>query len=163
MPVISTGWVTSAGAGHVPLYPKAGPGVSVNMVEPSALADQWAGTVCAVCLKERCKCSTVIGTAHPRNGDPRFYRLIDEIASLHARKSQDYAPGADPLANFKASAGVGVRPYSGILTRLLDKWGRIATAAKGGALLNESLRDSHIDSAVYHLLAVLLLEDETKG
>lgn len=138
--------------------------------EPSDLADQWAGTICALCLQERCKCACGVPWprvamdadtwAPRRSGDPRFYRLIDEISALHARKSQDYAPGMDPLANFKASAGVGVRPYSGILTRLLDKWGRIATAAKGGALVNESLRDSHIDSAVYHLLAVLLLEDE---
>jgi hypothetical protein len=29
--------------------------------------------------------------------------------------------------------------------------------------MNESVRDSHIDSAVYHLLAVLLLEDEAKA
>lgn len=95
-----------------------------------------------------------------RPGDARFYRLLDEIANLHARKSQDYSPGTDPLANFKASAEVGVRPYLGILTRLRDKQGRIQTFAKSGQLQNESARDSHIDSAVYHLLAIILLEDE---
>lgn len=94
-------------------------------------------------------------------GDPRFHALLAEIAALHDRKSADYSPQSDPLRNFKASADVGVRPYLGILTRLGDKWGRIATFAKSGALQNESARDSHVDSAVYHLLAILLLEDET--
>lgn len=95
-----------------------------------------------------------------RPGDPRFYALLDQIAELHARKSQDYAPQADPLLNFRATADFGVRPYLGVLTRLRDKWGRICTFAQSGQLQNESARDSHIDSAVYHLLAVLLLEDE---
>jgi hypothetical protein len=98
-----------------------------------------------------------------RPGDPRFYRLLDEIANLHARKSSDYSPGSDPLANFRASAEFGVRPYLGILTRLRDKWGRLVTMAKGGTPMNESARDSHIDSAVYHLIAVLLLEDEAQS
>jgi hypothetical protein len=97
-----------------------------------------------------------------RAGDPRFYALLEEIAALHARKASDYSPGADPLANFRGSAEVGVRPYLGILTRLRDKWGRLCSFARGGVPLNESVRDSHIDSAVYHLLAILLLEDEAK-
>lgn len=96
----------------------------------------------------------------PLRGDPRFYALLTEIAALHGRKSGDYSPGSDPLANFKGSAEFGVRPYLGILTRLRDKWGRLCTFAKGGEPMNESARDSHIDSAVYHLLAILLLEDE---
>ncbi len=95
-----------------------------------------------------------------RRGDPRFYRLLDELAALHERKSQDYSPGADSLRNFRGAADVGVRPYLGLLTRLRDKWERICTAAKGGVLLNESLRDSHQDAAVYHIIAILLLEDE---
>jgi hypothetical protein len=98
-----------------------------------------------------------------RPGDPRFYRLLDEIANLHARKSKDYSPAADPLKNFRASADYGVRPYLGVLTRLGDKAGRIATFARSGELQNESARDSHIDSAVYHLIAVLLLEDEAEA
>jgi hypothetical protein len=96
-----------------------------------------------------------------RPGDARFYALIDEIAALHGRKSLDYAPQSDPLANFKGSMEFGLRPYLGILTRLRDKWGRICQLAQGATAQNESVRDSHIDSAVYHLLAVLLLEDES--
>jgi hypothetical protein len=59
-----------------------------------------------------------------RPGDPRFYRLLDEIANLHARKSQDYSPASDPLKNFRSAADFGVRPYAGVLTRLRQSAGQ---------------------------------------
>ena len=41
-----------------------------------------------------------------------------------------------------------------------DKWERIENYFKNGSLLNESLRDSLIDNAVYSLLAVTILDEE---
>lgn len=93
------------------------------------------------------------------HGDPRFYRLLDEIAGLHSRKSHDYAVDGDPFSNFRRAAAFGVEPWRGVLVRLSDKWSRIEELSKGKQALNESMRDSLIDNAVYSLLCVLLLED----
>lgn len=37
---------------------------------------------------------------HFPNGDPHFYQLLLEEASLHNAKNYDYAHGGDPLGNF---------------------------------------------------------------
>jgi len=94
-----------------------------------------------------------------RPGDPRFYKLLDEIAELHAAKSHDYTPADDPLANFKRSERLGVPAWKGALVRMGDKWGRIEQLASGKMPKNESLRDTLIDLAIYALLDVILLED----
>lgn len=94
-----------------------------------------------------------------RHGDPRFYKLLEEIAELHSKKSYDYTPAGDPLANFKRSEKLGVPAWKGCLVRMGDKQGRIEQLASGKDPQNESLRDSLIDNAVYSLLCVLLLED----
>ena len=65
------------------------------------------------------------------HGDPRFYALLEEIASLHSRKNHDYAPDDDPLYNFRRAARVGVEPWRGVLTRMTDKWSRIEELSKG--------------------------------
>ena len=97
-----------------------------------------------------------------QHGDQRFYALLNEIAELHSRKSYDYAPEDDPLANFKRSEKLGVPAWKSCLIRMGDKQGRIEQLANGKDPQNESLRDSLIDNAVYSLLAVLLLEDEKR-
>jgi hypothetical protein len=94
-----------------------------------------------------------------RHGDPRFYDLLEEIAELHSRKSHDYTPAGDPLANFKRSERFGVPAWKSALVRMGDKWARIEQLSVGKAAQNESLRDSLVDNAVYSLLAVLLVED----
>jgi hypothetical protein len=93
-------------------------------------------------------------------GDPRFHALLAELGALHDRKSADYATSVDPLANFRECASFGLRPYHGLLCRIADKWRRVQSFSHTGALRNESIRDAHMDSAAYHLIAILLLEDE---
>lgn len=102
-----------------------------------------------------------IDASGPRRfGDPRFYKLLDEIATLHSDKNHDYSPSNDPLHNFRRTNRIGVEPYIGILCRMVDKWSRIEELSKCGKIAkNESLRDSLIDNAVYSLIAVLLLEE----
>jgi len=94
-----------------------------------------------------------------RLGDPRFYALLDEISALHSRKSHDYAPHDDPLANFHRSERFGIPAWKGTLVRMGDKWSRLEQLASGKDPKNESLRDTLIDLAVYALIDVLLLED----
>ena len=97
-----------------------------------------------------------------RHGDPRFYKLLEEIAELHSRKNHDYAKTSEPLSNFTRSRALGVEPWRGVLVRMSDKWSRIEQLAGGKKAKNESLRDSLVDLAVYALIDVLLLEDEGK-
>jgi hypothetical protein len=94
-----------------------------------------------------------------RHGDPRFYALIEEISELHSRKNFDYSKTNEPLSNFRKCEAFGIPAWKGILVRLSDKWSRIEQLSNGKTPKNESLRDSLIDSAVYSLLCVLLLED----
>jgi hypothetical protein len=94
-----------------------------------------------------------------RHGDPRFYTLLNEIAALHSRKSYDYTPAGDPLANFHRAERFGVPAWKGALVRIGDKLGRLEQLASGKEPANESMRDTLVDTAVYALLTVLLLED----
>lgn len=96
-----------------------------------------------------------------RHGDPRFYKLLDELADLHSRKSHDYTPEGDPLQNFKRAEKFGVQPWKGCLVRMGDKFGRLEQLASGKTAQNESLRDTLVDLAVYSLLCVLLLDESS--
>lgn len=95
-----------------------------------------------------------------QHGDPRFYRLLDEIADLHSKKNFDYAPTEEPLANFRMCERLGVPAWKGVLVRMSDKWSRIQQLSGGKSPKNESLRDSLIDLAVYALIDVLLIEEQ---
>jgi len=96
-----------------------------------------------------------------RRGHPRFYELIDEICELHEKKNSDYAKDDNPLSNFKRAASLGVEPWRGVLVRMSDKWSRIEELSKGKTPQNESLRDSLIDLAVYALIDIVLLEEDS--
>ncbi len=94
-----------------------------------------------------------------RQGDPRFYALLEEIAALHGSKNHDYSKTGEPLSNLTRCREFGVEPWRGVLVRMSDKWSRIEELSKGKVAKHESLRDSLIDLAVYALLDVILLED----
>lgn len=93
--------------------------------------------------------------------NPKFNAIIDEITALHESKNHDYTPDADPLSNLRRCANFGIDPVKGVLVRLSDKWSRIEQLASGKSPKHESLRDSLIDNAVYSLLAVILLDEQS--
>lgn len=97
-----------------------------------------------------------VGTA---TAPSKFYRLLEEIAVLHDKKQKDYGRNTDPLANVRASEDFGIPGWIGAAVRANDKMRRIQTAARGGNLANESLRDSFLDLAVYSLIAIILMEE----
>lgn len=107
------------------------------------------------------KTSPDLDRAH-NYGHPKFYNLLNEIAELHSRKSFDYTPADDPLANFHRSSALGVEPWRGALVRMGDKFGRLEQLGGGKQAKNESLRDTLIDLAVYSLLTIVLLEEDGK-
>jgi hypothetical protein len=95
--------------------------------------------------------------------NPSFDALLKEIGDLHDSKNHDYSEQDDPLSNLRRSERFGVPAFQGVLVRLSDKWARIEQLAGGKSPKHESLRDSLIDSAVYALLAVVLLDEEAKA
>ena len=92
--------------------------------------------------------------------NPRFHKLLEEIAALHDKKNTDYANEDDCLANLRGCMRLGLHPTVGTVIRMQDKWERIENYFKNGSLLNESLRDSFIDNAIYSLLAVTIIDEE---
>jgi hypothetical protein len=100
-----------------------------------------------------------------QQGHPRFYRLLEELAALHARKNADYA-GDDPLSNFREAQRLGVEPWRAALVRMSDKWARLCTLARQGTeqTRNEPFTDSLRDLACYSLLCLILYEGmKTEG
>ena len=92
--------------------------------------------------------------------NPAFVELIEEIKRLRESKNSDYAKDEDPLSNLRKCEAFGIPAFKGVLVRLTDKWSRIEQLAGGKTPKHESLRDSLIDSAVYALLAVILLDEQ---
>jgi hypothetical protein len=93
--------------------------------------------------------------------NPAFSKLIEELQRLHDSKSHDYAKETDSLANLRRSDRFGVPPWKGALVRMSDKWARIEELSSGKTPKHESLRDSLIDNALYSLLAIQLLDEQT--
>lgn len=97
----------------------------------------------------------------PKDPSEQFYKLLENLRALHAKKAKDYGSDVDPLANVRASSLFGVRPWIGALIRLNDKVVRLQTFATKGVLQNESAKDSMLDIAAYSLLAYILYEEES--
>ena len=100
-------------------------------------------------------------------GHRHYYELLEEIASIHSTKNQDYAGvGGDPLSNFKLTERFGVSPEAGVLTRLSDKVERVynlfkkESSGEGPAVVNESLEDTLKDLANYALLLLCVRYDK---
>lgn len=92
--------------------------------------------------------------------DTTFSALLEEIAALHDRKSNDYANSEDPYINFKLSAEqVGITPGQSVEVLIATKQARLKELlGKGKDPKNESVRDTLIDRIVYSIIAVVLFD-----
>lgn len=93
-------------------------------------------------------------------------RLCSEAKQIMAKKNHDYTSGsADPFANFRASAAIGVHPTLSILVRVVDKLKRIQTFAERGELQvdREGLDDACIDVINYMVLLRGLLSETERN
>jgi hypothetical protein len=100
-----------------------------------------------------------LGTG-PAAGSMRFHELLQEMGELHDKKQADYGRPDDPFANVRASEDFGITGWIGCMMRANDKMRRLQTAAKGSTLLNEGVRDSLMDLAVYSLIGLILYEED---
>lgn len=92
-------------------------------------------------------------------GDQRYLKLLEDMAALHRRKAADYGTDADPFANIRASAEIGVEPWRGAWLRAKDKVKRIDQYCRSGTLANEGVEDSFMDLAAYALIALVLFRE----
>jgi len=93
--------------------------------------------------------------------------LFDEIISLHTRKNSGYAGigATDPWANFRTAEWFDVTAYVGCLIRMGDKVKRIENLYDNPSAdqVNESIKDTLQDLAVYCIVAICLLKEEVSG
>lgn len=94
------------------------------------------------------------GQGHAMHGSPIFYKLLQEMAETHDKKSYDYASDSDPYGNYLfAGQLAGMFSHSpqdaGFIGRLAEKLYRLANLEKHGKTpKNESIDDTERDIAV---------------
>lgn len=101
-----------------------------------------------------------------RHGSPEFYRLLDEMAETHDKKSHDYAKDSDPFGNYRF-AGLVACLFShspndaGFASRLAEKIFRLAVLESDGKTpKNESIDDTERDIAT--ITALWMTERKTR-
>lgn len=97
------------------------------------------------------------------SGDPRYIQLLEDMKTIHLKKSADYGKGEDPLANLRASEAIGIPAFKGAWLRARDKIHRIDAYCVNGNLANEGVEDSLMDLAAYSLLVLILHREASKN
>ena len=81
-----------------------------------------------------------------------------EQKMLHDAKNHDYATAENPYKNLEGVSRIGIEPWRGIVTRLMDKFERVEQYCSNGelAIKSEGMEDTFKDIAVYSTLAMIL-------
>lgn len=93
-----------------------------------------------------------------RDGSPRFYKMLEEMAEIHDKKSHDYASNKDPSGNYHfAGQMAAMFMYSpedaGFFGRIAEKIYRLANLESSDKRAkNESIEDTERDIAVITVL-----------
>lgn len=88
-----------------------------------------------------------------RNGNPRFYELLEEMAKTHDIKSHDYASDENPSGNYHFAGSLAKlfndHHDAGFVGRIGEKIYRLANLENSGKNpSNESIEDTERDIAV---------------
>ncbi|MGI9176822.1 MAG: hypothetical protein ACR2IT_03075 [Pirellulales bacterium] len=110
--------------------------------------------------EEACDTAGVVLPRHDapthRPGTDRFLAVLEEIGTLHVRKSLDYGVDEDALANIRAGAeAIGVEPWKGCLLRISDKMQRLRAFCRRGACEFDGVEDTLLDIAAYAAIALV--------
>jgi hypothetical protein len=98
-----------------------------------------------------------------RPGSDRFFEVLEEIKSMHLRKTMDYGEDADALANVRQGAEfVSIEPWRGCLVRMADKMQRLRTFCRTGRLVHEGVEDTLLDMAAYAAIALVLFREQRR-
>lgn len=88
-----------------------------------------------------------------RHGNPRFYKLLEEMADLHDKKSHDYASDENPSGNYHFAGSLAKLfdnpDDAGFIGRIGEKLYRLANLENSGKKpSNETVEDTERDIAV---------------
>lgn len=95
-----------------------------------------------------------------RPGTDRFVEVLEEIKSLHLRKTLDYGQDDDALANIRSSSDViNVTPWAGCILRISDKMHRLRSFFRRGRVEFDGVEDTLLDIAAYAVIALVLYRE----
>ena len=93
-------------------------------------------------------------------GSPAFFRILEEVADTHSRKSQDYGDGADPLANIRNGAdAINVEAWRACLLRMSDKMQRLKSYCRNGSSKLDGPEDDLLDICSYAAIALVMYRE----
>lgn len=107
-----------------------------------------------------------------KNGHPKFYKIIKELAELHDAKNATYASSENPLGNFTRSSKLAEKLYKpeiknkplaqalSLMAKQID--GVYDIVGENKTELVEDIKDKLKDIAVYSILCIILYEEENK-
>ena len=93
----------------------------------------------------------------------QFYRLLENMKTVHDAKRHDYASKEDIFKNFRTCEMADIPAWKGVAIRIGDKFSRLMSFVKQEELKvkDERIKDTLIDMANYALICAILY-DETK-
>ena len=99
-----------------------------------------------------------------RPGTDSFVAVLEELRSLHMRKTMDYGVDEDALANIRNSADViNVPAYAGCVLRMADKMQRLRSFFRRGEVEFDGVEDTLLDIAAYAAIALVVYREHARG
>jgi hypothetical protein len=96
-----------------------------------------------------------------RPGSREFLAVLDELQTLHLRKTMDYGVDEDALSNIRSSADVVNMPaWAGCILRISDKMHRLKAFFRRGRCEFDGVEDTLKDIACYAAIALVLHREE---
>ena len=97
-----------------------------------------------------------------RPGSREFLAVLDELRSLHLKKTLDYGVDEDALSNIRSSADVvNMEPWAGCILRISDKMHRLKAFFRRGKCEFDGIEDTLKDIACYAAIALVLYREQS--
>lgn len=124
----------------------------------------YVGPTESCCDGGKCQPAPLPKKENPlRPGSDAFLAVLDEIRTLHMRKTKDYGADDDALANIRNSADViNVPAYAGCVLRMSDKMHRLRSFFRRGEVEFDGVEDTLLDLAAYSIIALILYREATR-
>jgi hypothetical protein len=101
--------------------------------------------------------------ANLRPGSAEFLGVLDEVRSLHLRKTLDYGVDEDALSNIRTSADyVNVPAWAGCIIRMADKMHRLRAFFRRGRVEFDGVEDTLLDICAYAAIALVLYRESRR-